>query len=1017
MAFNFPGFGGFQQPQRRPPQPRQRQPLNTKQKKQLRTVGIVVAVLIGIFVIVPPLVSVYTGWMWFDSLAKGGVFGTILGTRLGLFLIFGALSAVILYLCMELAHRTKPTTPAHPNPVLDPYRRMGSGKHKPVFSVIAAVLGIFFGFSAQMKWQQVSVFFNAQSFGVNDPQFGRDLGFYAFQLPFFNILVTWLVSLVAIGVILNIFLHYFQGSLELRPRQGKQRGSVVLAQKARQQIAVLGGILILLVGVRYWLDRYELLSGDINFKDQTITGAGFTSANVLMSVKLLLTVIAVFCAVAFFTSFVIRDLRIPALATAIMLIGGVAVGSILPWAVEQLSVKPNKANKEAEFIERNIQATRFAYNLGDNNLTVMPNFGKESAPVPQPGGKGVASTLANIRLLDPNVLSPAFTQSKQLRSFYGFPQTLSIDRYQVDGQLRDYVVAVREINPSALTGNQTDWINRHTVYTHGNGIVMAPANTVDAIVTDAGDRGGNPKYEVYDLQSLAAKQAREKATANGAQRSPVPSDTAQLELREPRVYYGPLIAKQNPDYAIVKTAGESQEYDVDGSNYTYQGAGGVHVGSVGNRLAYAIEYRELNFILSTLIGGDSKILLNRDPRARVEAVAPWLTADTSAYPAVIDGHIKWIVDAYTTLDSLPYSQKINLGEVTTDSQTSRRDWSPTMKQVSYIRNSVKAVVDSYDGSVQLYTFDEKDPVLKAWKRVFPGLVKPKSDMSEQLRQHIRYPEDMFKAQREILSRYHVTNPLGFYTGGSYWQVPNEPTISENEASENAAARGLFDQPPYYVVSADPRTGRPSFQLTTPMLWNQREFLSSQISVSSDPDNYGHITIRQWPTNTTTQGPKNALDRMTSAGGYQTEKLQLEGANTIIYGNLLTLPIGDGGVLYVEPLYAQRKGQESAYPKLIRVMVMYNNRMGYGRSLSDALEQVGLDGSLVEQPDGLEGDGTAPPIAKNPAPGGMTRDEAAAKLSEALAALKQAQASGDMGRFGEALQNLDRAVQDYQSADK
>lgn len=1017
MAFNFPGFGDFQQPQRRPHQPRQRRSLDPKQKKQMKTAGIVVAVLVAIFVIVPPLVSVYTDWLWFDSLAKGGVFGTILGTRLGLFLIFGALSAVIIYLCMELARRAKPTTPTRPNPVLDPYRRMGAGKHKPLFATIAALLGIFFGFSAQMKWQQVSVFFNSQSFGIKDPQFGHDLGFYAFQLPFLEMLVTWLVTLVSIGVILNIFLHYFLGSLELRPRQGKQRGSVVLAPQARKQIAILGGILILLVGVNYWLDRYGLLSGDIKFKDQTVTGAGYTSANVLMPAKLLLTVIAVLCAVAFFTSFVIKDLRIPALATAIMLIGGVAVGSLLPWAVEGLSVKPNKANKEAQFIERNIKATRFAYNLGDGNLTVMPNFGKESAPVPQPGDKGVASTLANIRLLDPNVLSPAFTQSKQLRSFYGFPETLSIDRYQVDGELRDYVMAVREINPSALTGNQTDWINRHTVYTHGNGIVMAPANTVDAIVTDAGDRGGNPKYEVYDLQSLAAKQARDKAAADGTKRSPVPSDTAQLDLREPRVYYGPLIAKQDPDYAIVKTAGDPQEYDVEGSNYTYQGTGGVHVGSVGNRLAYAIEYRELNFILSTLIGGDSKILLNRDPRGRVEAVAPWLTADTSAYPAVIDGRIKWIVDAYTTLDSLPYAQKINLGEVTTDSQTARREWQPTRKEVSYIRNSVKAVVDSYDGSVQLYSFDEKDPVLKAWEGVFPGLVKSKSEMSEQLRQHIRYPEDMFKAQREILSRYHVTNPHGFYTGGSYWQVPNEPTITENETSENAASRGLFDQPPYYVVSADPRTGRPSFQLTTPMLWNQREFLSSQISVSSDPDNYGHITIRQWPTNTTTQGPKNALDRMTSAGGYQTEKLQLEGANTIIYGNLLTLPIGDGGVLYVEPLYAQRKGQESAYPKLIRVMVMYNNRMGYGRSLSDALEQVGLDGSLVEKPEGLEGDGTAPPIAKNPSPGGMSRDEAAAKLSEALANLKEAQSSGDMGRFGEALQNLDRAVQDYQNAEK
>ena len=230
----------------------------------------------------------------------------------------------------------------------------------------------------------------------------------------------------------------------------------------------------------------------------------------------------------------------------------------------------------------------------------------------------------------------------------------------------------------------------------------------------------------------------------------------------------------------------------------------------------------------------------------------------------------------------------------------------------------------------------------------------------------------------------------------------------------AAREGLYDQPPYYVVSADPRTGRPSFQLTTPMLWNKREFLSAQISVSSDPDNYGHITIRQWPTNTTTQGPKNALDRMTSAGGYQTEKLQLEGANEIIYGNLLTLPIGDGGVLYVEPLYAQRKGQESAYPKLIRVMVMYNDRLGYGRSLAAALEQVGLDGSMVDQPEGLDADPSAPDLAK-PSDGTLTRDEAAAKLSAAIAAVREAQASGDLGSFGKALEELDRAAQDYQKA--
>lgn len=1017
MAFNIPGFGSYEP--NRPKKPRRSRPVMTpEKKKRARTIGIVIAVIVGLVLVIPPLVKLYTSFLWYRSVGKAAVFGTMVGIRIGMFLIFGLVSALVVYGALELAFRIRPRDDLLPkNPALEPYRRIFSSKRVLTFSLAALVAGIMFGISAQSDWQLASLFFNHESFGQVDPQYGKDLGFYAFQLPFLSLIVHWLTILAGLAFAINLVLHYILGSLVLRPRNKSRKAIVRMAAPARKQVSIIGTILILFVGLGYWLDRYELLSDTIVFKDQTITGAGYTSVNVLLPAKLLLTVIAVLCAAAFFASFFLRDLRIPALAVVLMLVSGVLVGSAWPFVVEQFSVKPNKAAKEKDFIDRNIKATRFAYNLGDDNLTVKRNFGKESAPVPKPGDKGVAATIGNIRLLDPNVLSPAFTQSKQLRSFYGFSQTLAIDRYTVDGRLRDYVVAVREINPSALTGNQKDWINRHTVYTHGNGFVTAPANTVDEIVTDAGDRGGNPKYEVYDIQSIRAKK-KDKAKADSkseAERDAAAiSEGANLRVNQPRIYYGPLIAQQDPDYAIVKTAGGAQEYDTDGENYTYTGQGGVPIGNVFNRLAYTIDYTELNFLLSRLIGDESKLLLNRDPRDRVELVAPWLTVDTAVYPAIIDGRIKWIVDGYTTLDNLPYAQKLNLAEVTADAQSGKRERRSPNKQISYMRNSVKAVVDAYDGSVKLYEFDDKDPVLKTWMKVFPGVVQPRSAMSDELVEHIRYPEDLFKAQREILSRYHVTAPLNFYTGGSYWQVPNEPTIGEGGEETEAAREGLYDQPPYYVVSADPRTGRPSFQLTTPMLWNKREFLSAQISVSSDPDNYGHITIRQWPTTTTTQGPKNALDRMTSAGGYQTEKLQLEGANEIIYGNLLTLPIGDGGVLYVEPLYAQRKGQESAYPKLIRVMVMFNDRLGYGRSLATALEQVGLDGSMVDKPEGFEEDPDAPALAE-PSDGTKTRDEAAAKLSEAIAAVRQAQSSGDLGSFGKALEELDKAAQDYQKA--
>ena len=363
------------------------------------------------------------------------------------------------------------------NPALEPYRRLFSSRRVLTFSLAALVAGIMFGLSAQADWRMASLFFNHESFGQTDPQYGKDLAFYAFQLPFLSLIVSWLTVLVGIALAINLLLHYILGSLVLRPRNKSRKAVVRMASSARKQVAIFGTILILFVGWGYWLDRYELLSDTIVFKDQTITGAGYTSVNILLPAKLLLTVIAVLCAAAFFASFFLRDLRIPALAVVLMLVSGVLVGNAWPFVVEQFSVKPNKADKEKVFIDRNIKATRFAYNLGDDNLTVKRNFGKENAPVPDSGDKGVAATLGNIRLLDPNVLSPAFTQSKQLRSFYGFPKLFPSTATRLMGACGTMWFAVREINPNALTGNQRDWINRHTRSTPTETVLWLPLPT------------------------------------------------------------------------------------------------------------------------------------------------------------------------------------------------------------------------------------------------------------------------------------------------------------------------------------------------------------------------------------------------------------------------------------------------------------------------------------------------------------------------------------------------------------
>ncbi|MFP5312785.1 MAG: UPF0182 family protein, partial [Actinomycetes bacterium] len=469
--------------------------------------------------------------------------------------------------------------------------------------------------------------------------------------------------------------------------------------------------------------------------------------------------------------------RLPVIGTAMLVITSILAGGVYPWVIQQFQVRPSEQTLEREFIERNIENTRRAYGLDGIQETryEATNTANTGALAPD------AQTTANIRLLDPNLISDAFAQLEQYRPYYQFPKALNVDRYEVDGKIQDTVIAVRELNPANVATNQQGWLNQHVVYTHGYGVVAAKGNKFTA--------DGKPEFLQSGIPSTGV----------------LGNDTTY----EPRIYFG----ESSPEYSIVgapdgatpreqdRPSGKEGEGE---TQYTFKGNGGPNVGSFFNKILYAIKFQSSDLLLSDGVNPESQILYERNPRERVQKVAPYLTVDGGAYPAVVDGRVKWIVDGYTTSQYFPYSQQKQLSDATADSQTSSgRAVALPNSTVNYIRNSVKATVDAYDGSVTLYAWDDTDPVLKAWQKVFPSSLKPYSEMSGALMSHVRYPEDLFKVQRELLGQYHVTDPTSFYKNNDAWSVPADPTVSAD-----------VKQPPFYMSLQMPDQENPAFQLTS-----------------------------------------------------------------------------------------------------------------------------------------------------------------------------------------------------------
>ncbi|MER7652813.1 MULTISPECIES: UPF0182 family membrane protein [Streptomyces] len=937
--------------------------------RRVRTLFMTLGVLAVLAMLFVMFSGFWTDWLWYRSVDYSSVFTTTLWTKIGLFFAFGVLMAAAVGVNIWLAHRLRPPLSAMSmeQQSLDRYR-MGIAPYKKwALIAVTAVVGLIAGASASGQWRTWLQWVNGVPFGQKDPQFGQDVSFYAFDLPWYRFLLSFGFACAVLCLIAAALTHYLYGGLRLT-----SPGSRATAA-ATGHLSVVLGIFVSLKAIAYWLDRYGLAVKSSGLKSADgWTGLRYVDANAYLPAKTILFFIAAICAVLFFATLWRRTWQLPVIGFGLMVLSAVLIGGLYPAIVQKFQVQPNEQAKEAPYIKQNIKATRDAYDINGVDVQGYDGNYKPQNDAERRKLRDAADTTASVRLLDPNVVSPSFQQRQQVRSYYQFPSTLDVDRYKdKDGKDQDTVIGLRELNLNGVS--ERNWINDHFKYTHGFGAVAAKGTTFA--------EGGEPDYTESELPSKG-----------------------QFGPYEQRVYYG----EKTTQYSIVGGPQKELDYSSDKSgekSYSYTGKSGVNLANPVNRAAYAVAFGEPQILYSGAIGKGSRILYNRTPKERVEAVAPWLTIDGDAYPAVIDGRIKWIVDAYTTSNGYPYASRTTLGDTTADSLTDgQRAVVAQQNQVNYIRNSVKATVDAYDGSVKLYEWDTKDPVLKTWMKSFPGTVEKKSSISKSLMEHMRYPQDLFKVQRQLLTTYHVTDPNTFYTGSERWQVPNDPT---NKSGNSV--------PPYYQSLKMPDQKAQTFALTTTFTPNKRDNLGAFMAVDANATSadYGKIRVLKLPSQTPVPGPQQVQSKFNSDPKIANELniLKKLGDSEIEYGNLLTVPM-NGGLLYVEPVYL--RGAGTNYPLLKKVLVSYGeNDPVLGNNLAEALDVVfgkKPPGSGNQNPPGGGDTGQQPPADQ-------TVQQALDDAVKAYEDGEKARRDGDWGGYGEAQKKLKAALDRAAEAEK
>lgn len=986
--------------------------------------------LIGVLVALVVLVALFfalsafvTDLMWYGQLGFSSVVWTLLGTKVGLWVAYALVMVAVTWLSAMLAIRARPayadgSTIRINGDTIEIGKSVSSRTARRVALGVSLVAGIAFGSRFNAHWSQLLLMFNAQSFGVRDPQFGIDNGFYVFVLPGLSLLLSALNLLLLVGLVFSIGTHVAMGGIRFTmPVHG--RGLFAMTPRARRQIAIWFMLWALSLAVDQAMGVFSRLTD----QGDRITGATYTTVNASIPVTLIMAVLTaacgIVCAVWLMRSHAFderqgtpgtrlatawRAWRVPVVAIAATVVVGVVLSSLWPMLLQRFRVNPNAQEMESTYIQRNIDATRAAYGL---DAMVAEEY-DATTDASASALKQDAETAAQIRLLDPQVVSPTFKQLQQMKQYYTFADTMAVDKYDIDGVNQDTVIAAREVN---LDGNDNrNWVNDHTVYTHGYGVVAAYGNKVTA--------DGKPEFFEAGI--------------------PTQGYLTETQHYEPRIYFSP----NAPEYSIVGAPEGTQAWEFDyptgsqGATTTFQGDGGPRIGNIFARAMYAIKFGSDQILFSDRVTADSQILYDRSPRERVAKVAPYLTLDGRVYPAVVDGRVKWIVDGYTTSDQYPYSQMTDLDSATQDSTTlsSQTVTSLGNKQANYIRNSVKATVDAYDGSVDLYTWDDQDPVLKAWQQVFPGQYHPMSEISGELMGHMRYPEGIFKVQRQLLTKYHVTQANQFFSGEDFWQVPVDPTESSEEQARDVL------QPPYYLTLQTGGSDTPVFSLTSsfiPAGSQTREILTGFLSVDSDaghtkgvkgPD-YGTIRLQELPKDTNVPGPGQAQNNFNAKTEVSTELNLLSngGSTKVVRGNLLTLPLA-GGLVYVEPVYVQSSGATS-YPLLKKVLVAFGDKVGFADTLDGAFGQVfGADAAnvvgddtgpepTVDGADGQQGDGDGSSGGVDSSAGNQALSDALQDASKAMKDADAAMKQGDWSAYGEAQERLGKALDKALELDK
>ncbi|MBG6057874.1 uncharacterized membrane protein (UPF0182 family) [Cryobacterium sp. MP_M5] len=935
--------------------------------------AITAAIIAGLVIVFFIFAGLYADVLWFDQLGFLSVLTTQWLAGTVLFLIGFVAMALPVWVSIQIAYRLRPVY-AKLNSQLDRYQQVIEPLRRLAMYGVPALLGLFAGVAAATRWQVVLMWLNRTPTGKTDPQFGFDVSFYLFDLPFFQALLGFASAVVLIAAIVAAATSYLYGSIRVSGRD------VLVARAARIQIAVTASLYLLLQAVSIWLDQYSTLT-DTN---ELFTGAGYTDVNATIPGRAILAGIAAVVAILFLVTAVIGRWRLPVIGTALLIVSSLLLGSLYPWVVQRFQVVPSAKTLESPYIKRNIDLTRDAYGLAD--VEEVPYNASTTA---EPGAlRADAETTANIRILDPALVSDAFSQLEQFKQYYQFPSNLDVDRYTIDKKSQDTVVAVRDLKLSGLNAGAT-WVNSTIVYTHGYGVVAAYGNQRSA--------DGQPVF----LESG------------------IPS-SGSLGKYEPRVYFG----ESSPTYSIVGAPEGSKPVELDypsgteGAQQTYTtftGNGGPKLDNPFNKLIYALKFQSEQIFLANDVNEKSQILYDRDPVTRVQKVAPYLTLDSDAYPSVVDGRLKWIVDGYTTSAGYPYSTPVGLSDAIADTETPPQPFA--LDNINYMRNSVKATVDAYDGSVTLYAWDDQEPILKTWQKIFPSTIKPMSAMSGDLMSHVRYPADLFKVQRKVLGKYHVTDPGSFYSVDDAWTTPNDPV----SPSTNTTL-----QPPYYLTMQVPGSEKPAFTLYSTFIPDatgatSRNVLTGYLAVDADAGStdgkraagYGKIRLLTLPKDDTVPGPGQVQAKFNADPTVSTQlNLLKQGQSKVLNGNLLTLPVG-GGLLYVQPVYVQSTG-ETSYPLLQKVLVAFGDQIAFEDTLDKALDVLfGGDSGANAGDTSVPPTTTTPPTTGTTTPPTSTGDPAKdAELKSLLAVAKQALSdkqaalsAGDFAAYGAADKKL------------